>query len=62
MSEMREGEKVWVEQADGSQREAVYIGEAEQSWFGGAPSAYVVYEDDRSGEAVEMMRIVPRED
>lgn len=58
-----EGQKIWVEQTDGSQRAAVYVGEAEQaSWFGGGPSVYVVYPDTRSGEEVAATRIVPRGD
>jgi hypothetical protein len=59
---LREGHKIWVEQADGSQREAIYVGEAEQTWFGGGAAAYVVYPDTRSGEEVAIMRIVPRDD
>jgi hypothetical protein len=62
MDTLREGQKIWVEQADGSQRAAVFVGEAEASWFGGAPGAYVSYPDTRSGEEVAVMRIVPRDD
>jgi hypothetical protein len=58
---LHEGQRVWVEQPDGSQRAAIFVGEAEQSWFGGGPGAYVVYPDSRSGEEVDLMRIVPRE-
>ena len=36
MEPLHEGQKVWVEQADGSQRAAIFVGEAEASWFGGA--------------------------
>jgi hypothetical protein len=56
-----EGQKVWVEQGDGSQREAIFVGEAELTWFGGAPGVYVVYPDTRSGEEVDMARIIARE-
>jgi hypothetical protein len=59
---MDEGDKVWVEQADGSQRAAVFVGEAEASWFGGSPGAYVMYPDTREGEQVAIIRIVPRDD
>jgi hypothetical protein len=59
---MREGQKIWVEQPDGSQRAGIYVGEAVQSWFGGSPGAYVVYPDTRSGEEVSVMRIVERDD
>jgi len=62
MSTFREGQPVWVEQADGSQREAIFVGEAEASWFGGGPGAYVVYPETRSGEEVAIMRILARED
>ena len=63
MDVMQEGQKIWVEQADGSTTAAVYVGEAEQSsWFGGVPRAYVVYPETGEGEAVEVMRIVPVED
>ena len=62
MHTFREGEPVWVEQADGSQRAAIFVGEAEMSWFGGGPGAYVVYPDTRSGEEVALMRIIARED
>jgi hypothetical protein len=62
MDTLREGQPIWVEQPDGSQRAAIFVGEAEASWFGGGPGAYVVYPDTRSGEEVAIMRIVPRED
>ena len=62
MSTFREGQPVWVEQADGSQRAAIFVGEAEASWFGGGPGAYVVYPETRSGEEVAIMRILARDD
>jgi hypothetical protein len=59
----QEGQNIWVEQADGTQRAAVYVGEAGlSSWFGGGPGVYVVYQDTRSGEEVPAVRVVPRED
>jgi hypothetical protein len=57
----REGQRIWVEQADGSQRAGIFVGEAEASWFGGGPGAYVVYPDTRSGEEVALMRIIARD-
>jgi hypothetical protein len=58
-----EGQKVWVEQADGSQRAAIFVGEAAQaSWFGGGADVYVVYPDTRSGEEVSAVRVVPRDE
>ena len=62
MDSLREGQRIWVEQADGSQRAGIFVGEAEMSWFGGMPGAYVVYTDTRAGEEVPMMRIVPRDE
>jgi len=59
----RQGEHIWVIQADGSQRAAEYVGVGEESaWFGGPPQVLVVYPDTRSGEAVEMDRVVRRHD
>jgi hypothetical protein len=56
------GQAVWVLDSDGSQRAAEYVGEAETSaWFGGAPKVLVVYPDLRSGEAVEVDRVIPRD-
>ncbi len=55
------GQDVWVIQSDGSQRAAEYVGEGEMSaWFGGPPTAIVVYPDTRSGEMVQIDRIVAR--
>ena len=62
MSAFREGQPVWVEQPDGSQRPGIFVGEAEATWFGGAPGAYVVYPDTRAGEEVELMRVLARGD
>ena len=61
MDTFHEGQKVWVEQPDGSQRPAIFVGEAEASWFGGAPGAYVVYPETRSGEEVAIARILLRD-
>jgi hypothetical protein len=55
------GQPVWVEQSDGSQRAAEYVGEGEMSaWFGGPPTVLVVYPDTRTGEAVEVDRVIAR--
>ena len=62
MDELREGQKVWVEQADGSQRPGIFVGEAPGTWFGGSPGAYVVYPETRAGEEVPILRILPRDD
>jgi len=59
---MEEGQKVWVHDADGSARAAIFVGEGELSWFGGPPQVYVVYPDTKSGEAVEETRVTARDD
>jgi hypothetical protein len=62
MDDYHEGQKIWVEQPDGSQRAAIFVGQAEQAtWFGGGPGVYVVYPDTRSGEEVAAMRVLPRD-
>jgi len=56
------GEPIWVVQSDGSRRAAEYVGVGETSaWFGGPPTVLVVYPDTRSGEAVELDRVLARE-
>ncbi len=56
------GQPVWVIEPDGARREADYVGEGEtSSWFGGAPSVYVVFLDTREGALVEVDRVVPRD-
>ena len=62
MDSFREGQKIWVEQQDGSQRPGIFVGEAEGTWFGGGVGAYVVYPETQSGEQVAMMRIIERDD
>ena len=57
------GQRIWVMQPDGSQRAAEYVGEGELSaWFGGSPTVFVVYPDTKSGEAVEVDRIIARDE
>jgi len=59
----KEGDKIWVMQQDGSGKPGIYVGDADTStWFGGAPTAYVAYPETKSGEAVEIDRITPRDD
>jgi hypothetical protein len=56
------GQDVWVIQGDGSQRAAEYVGVGETSaWFGGPPMVIVVYPDTRSGDTVEVDRVLPRD-
>jgi hypothetical protein len=55
------GQDVWVLQADGSWRAAEYVGEGAMSaWFGGVPTAIVVYPDTAMGETVETDRVLAR--
>ena len=61
MDMLREGQKIWVEQADGSRRAGIFVGEA-RDMVRGDPGAYVVYPDTRSGEEVAIMRIIPRDE
>ena len=60
--DFHEGQKIWVEQGDGTQRPGIFVGEAAGSWFGNGVGAYVVYPDTKSGEEVAIMRVVPRDD
>jgi len=58
-----EGQRIWIEQPDGSRRPGSFVGDAQNaSWFGGQTGAYVVYADSRSGEEVSTMRITPRDE
>ncbi len=60
--QFHQGQPIWVIGPDGSERAAEYVGEGETSaWFGGPPVVLVVFEDDRSGAAVEVDRVIPRE-
>lgn len=62
-SVFHKGQAIWVLGADGTSRPAQYVGEGElSSWFGGAPTVIVVYTDTHSGEAVEVDRVIPRDD
>jgi hypothetical protein len=62
VSTFQEGQHIWIEQADGSRRAGIFVGDAPQSWFGGGPGAYVVYPDAERGEEVSIMRIVARDE
>jgi hypothetical protein len=57
--DFEDGDAIFVEQADGSQRPAVFVGTA--SWFGGGPTVYVVYPDTHEGDQVAAMRCIARE-
>src|SRR3954449_10744318 len=51
METFHEGQKIWVEQADGSQRAGIFVGEAEATSFGGGPGAYASIRIDGRGSA-----------
>ena len=63
MALFKEGEAVWVQQPDGSERAGVFVGDGENAtWFGGAPLAYVVYPDTKDGEEVNLARVTARDE
>ncbi|HEX6780406.1 MAG TPA: N-acetylmuramoyl-L-alanine amidase [Solirubrobacterales bacterium] len=59
----REGDKVWVQDADGNRHPGVFVGDNEASgWFGGGPSAYVAHPEAHQAEVVSIFRITPRDE
>ena len=49
VSGFKEGDKVWVEDADGNRHSGVFVGMNEAAgWFGGGPSAYVAHPETTS--------------
>ncbi len=57
----KEGDEVWVLDADGNRHPGVFVGMNEAAgWFGGGPSAYVVHPDAHQAEVVSVYRILPR--
>jgi hypothetical protein len=62
-SQFHKGQPVWVMGQNGERRAADYVGEGETSaWFGGPPMVLVVYPETRTGEAVQVDRVIARED
>ncbi len=62
-SQFHKGQPVWVIGEDGSERAAEYVGEGETSaWFGGPPTVIVIFADTKTGAAVEVDRVIPRQD
>jgi hypothetical protein len=62
-TEFHKGQPVWVIADSGVLRPAEYVGEGETSaWFGGPPTVFVVYTDTRIAAAVEVDRVIVRED
>jgi hypothetical protein len=52
-----------VIEPDGSQRAAEYVGQAEtSSWFGGQQKVFVIFADAQTGVAVEVDRVIAREE
>jgi len=59
----KEGDKVWVQDADGNRHPGIFVGDNEASgWFGGGPSAYVAHPEAHQAEVVSVFRITPRDD
>lgn len=59
----KQGDKVWVEDADGKRHPGVFVGDNEATgWFGGGPSAYVIHADGHQAEVVSVYRITPRDE
>lgn len=59
----REGQPVWVEDADGNHHPGIFVGDNESAgWFGGGPSAYVAHPEGKSAEVVSVYRITPRDE
>jgi hypothetical protein len=58
----KEGDQVWVEDADGRRHPGVFVGMNEASgWFGGGPSAYVAHPEAHQAEVVSLARIIERD-
>jgi hypothetical protein len=57
----KEGDEVWVQDADGNRHPGVFVGMNEAAgWFGGGPSAYVIHPDGQQAEVVSVFRITRR--
>ena len=62
-SQFHKGQPVWVVAEGGELVPAEYVGEGETSaWFGGPPTVLVVFTETREGAAVEVDRVIARED
>ena len=58
----KEGDEVWVEDANGNRHPGVFVGMNEAAgWFGGGPSAYVVHPEGHQAEVVSLFRITARD-
>ena len=57
----KEGDEVWVEDANGKRHPGVFVGMNEAAgWFGGGPSAYVVHPEAHQAEVVSLARIIQK--
>jgi hypothetical protein len=55
----KEGDEVWVEDANGNRHAGVFVGMNEAAgWFGGGPSAYVVHAEGHQAEVVSLARVM----
>jgi hypothetical protein len=58
----KEGDKVWVEDANGKHHPGVFVGMNEAAgWFGGGPSAYVIHPEAHQAEVVSLFRVTRRD-
>ncbi|HEY2053267.1 MAG TPA: hypothetical protein VGH14_04955 [Solirubrobacterales bacterium] len=58
----KEGDEVWVEDANGKRHAGVFVGMNEAAgWFGGGPSAYVVHAEGHQAEVVSLFRVMRRD-
>ena len=58
----KEGDEVWVQDADGNRHPGVFVGMNEAAgWFGGGPSAYVAHPEAHQAEVVSLFRITRRD-
>jgi hypothetical protein len=58
----KEGDEVWVEDANGKRHSGVFVGMNEAAgWFGGGPSAYVVHPEGHQAEVVSLARVMRRD-
>ncbi len=61
-TQFHKGQPVWVVTDSGLLQSASYVGEGETSaWFGGAPTVFVIFTGTDTMAAVEVDRVIPRE-
>src|SRR3569623_2980169 len=57
----KEGDEVWVEDANGRRHPGVFVGMNEAAgWFGGGPSAYIVHPEGHQAADVSLARVMRR--